>query len=304
VNELTQPGRLRRVRATAHAKLTLSLEVLGRRKDGYHDLEVLAVSIGDPTDVVEVEAVPHPAGVTLEIAGDVEYVPTGRDNLAARAAEDLLIEAGRSGHGVRMWLRKGIPAGAGLGGGSADAAAALAAVRRMLDVDVDDAGLHRLAAGVGSDVPFCLLGGAAWMRGRGEELEPVSLDGTLPIVVAIPPLRLATPAVYAAWDELGGPVAERRLEPPPAVAGLIDELANDLEAAAEAVDPRLRSFREDLEEVARGPALLAGSGSAYAILPHVETVAQASDLARRIGRKLRVPVVGTTATTAGVRLSA
>jgi len=304
VNELTQPGRLSRVRATAHAKLTLSLEVLGRRKDGYHDLEALAVSIGDPSDVVEVEAVPHPAGVTLEIAGDVDHVPTGRDNLAARAAEDLLIEAGRSGHGVRMWLRKGIPAGAGLGGGSADAAAALAAVRRMLDVDVDDAGLHQLAAGVGSDVPFCLLGGAAWMRGRGDELEPVSLDGTLPIVVAIPPFRLATPAVYAAWDELGGPVADRRLEPPPAVAGIIDELANDLEAAAEAVEPRLRSFREDLEEIVRAPAILAGSGSAYAVMPAVDTVAQASDLARRVGRRLRVPVVGTTAAATGVRLSA
>ncbi len=304
MNELTQPGRLSRVRATAHAKLTLSLEVLGRRKDGYHDLEALAVSIGDPSDVVEVEAVPHPAGVTLEIAGDVDHVPTGRDNLAARAAEDLLIEAGRSGHGVRMWLRKGIPAGAGLGGGSADAAAALAAVRRMLDVDVDDAGLHQLAAGVGSDVPFCLLGGAAWMRGRGDELEPVSLDGTLPIVVAIPPFRLATPAVYAAWDELGGPVADRRLEPPPAVAGIIDELANDLEAAAEAVEPRLRSFREDLEEIVRAPAILAGSGSAYAVMPAVDTVAQASDLARRVGRRLRVPVVGTTAAATGVRLSA
>ena len=298
MNELTQPGRLARVRATAHAKLTLSLEVLGRRKDGYHDLEALAVSIGDPSDVVEVEAVPHPAGVTLEIAGDVDHVPTGRDNLAARAAEDLLIEAGRSGHGVRMWLRKGIPAGAGLGGGSADA------VRRMLDVDVDDAGLHQLAAGVGSDVPFCLLGGAAWMRGRGDELEPVSLDGTLPIVVAIPPFRLATPAVYAAWDELGGPVADRRLEPPPAVAGIIDELANDLEAAAEAVEPRLRSFREDLEEIVRAPAILAGSGSAYAVMPAVDTVAQASDLARRVGRRLRVPVVGTTAAATGVRLSA
>jgi len=304
VNELTQPGRLRRVRATAHAKLTLSLEVLGRRREGYHDLEALAVSIGDPTDVVEVEAVPHPAGVTLEIDGDVEHVPTGRENLAARAAEDLLIEAGRSGHGVRMWLRKGIPAGAGLGGGSADAAGALAAVRRLLEVDVDDAGLLELAAGVGSDVPFCLAGGSAWMRGRGEQLEPVTLAGTLPVVVAIPPLRLATAAVYAAWDELGGPVADRRIEPPPAVAGLIDELANDLEAAAALVDPRLVSFREDLEDVARSPALLAGSGSAYAILPRVETVAQATDLARRIGRKLRVPVVGTTATSAGVRLSA
>ncbi len=304
MNEFTQPGRLSRVRATAHAKLTLSLAVLGRRRDRYHDLEALAVSISDPNDVIEVEAVPHPAGVSLEIDGDVDHVPTGPENLAARAAEDLLIHAGRSGHGVRMWLRKSIPAGAGLGGGSADAAGAIAAVRRMLEVDVDDAELDELAAGVGSDVPFCLHGGAAWMRGRGERLEPVTLDGTLPVVVAIPPFRLATADVYDAWDRLGGPTAPRRVEPPPAVADLLDELGNDLEAAAEAVEPRLASFRDDLEHVARAPAILAGSGSAYAVLPDVDTLAQASDIARRVGRKLRVPVVGTTAASTGIRLSA
>ena len=171
MNELTQNGRLGQVRATAYAKLTLSLSVLGRRDDGYHDLEALAVSIGDPHDILEFEAVPHPGGVTFTVDGDTDLVPNGRDNLAVRAAEDLLIRAGRSGHGVRMWLRKAIPAGSGLGGGSADAAAALAAVRRMLEVDIGDDELLELGASVGSDVPFCLRGGAAWMRGRGERLE-------------------------------------------------------------------------------------------------------------------------------------
>ncbi len=85
------------------------------------------------------------------------------------------MRAGRSGHGVRLVVRKQIPAGAGLGGGSADAAAALLAVRKLLDVDVDDAGIAELAAEIGSDVPFCVGGGAAWMRGRGEVIEPVSL---------------------------------------------------------------------------------------------------------------------------------
>ena len=132
-----------------------------------------------------------------------------------------------------MWLRKSIPVQAGLGGGSADAAAALAAVRRLLDVDIDAERLAALAAGVGSDVPFCLTGGAAWLRGRGELVEPVQLAGPLVLALALPPLQLATPDVYAAWDELGGPIAQRRVQAPPAVAPLAQELSNDLELAAE-----------------------------------------------------------------------
>jgi 4-diphosphocytidyl-2-C-methyl-D-erythritol kinase len=304
VNELTQSGRLGRIRATAYAKLTLSLSVLGRRDDGYHDLEALAVSIMDPHDILELEAVPHPGGVTFTADGATAHVPDGAANLAVRAAEDLLIRAGRSGHGVRMWLRKAIPAGAGLGGGSADAAAALAAVRRMLEVDISDEELRELGATVGSDVPFCLQGGAAWMRGRGERLEAVSLDGQLPLVVALPPFRISTPDVYRAWDELGGPIAQRRIAAPPAAAGIITGLANDLEVAAERVEPRLASFREELEAVAKAPVILAGSGSAYAVIPDVDSVGAAGALADRISSKLRVPATATSVAAQGVRLSA
>lgn len=304
MNELTQSGRLGRIRATAHAKLTLSLSVLGRRDDGYHDLEVLAVSIVDPHDILEMEAVPHPGGVTFSVDGDTALVPDGADNLAVRAAEDLLIRAGRSGHGVRMWLRKGIPAGAGLGGGSADAAAALVAVRRMLEIDIGDEELGEVGAAIGSDVPFCVRGGAAWMRGRGEQLEPVTLDGPLPLVVVLPPFRIATPDVYRTWDELGGPISQRRIAAPPAAAKVITGLANDLEVAAERVEPRLASFRTELEEVAQAPVILAGSGSAYAVIPDVDSVKAAGRVANQISSKLRVPASATSVAAHGVRLSA
>jgi 4-diphosphocytidyl-2-C-methyl-D-erythritol kinase len=292
------------VRATAHAKLTLSLAVYERRDDDYHEVEALAVSIADPSDVVEVEAVPHPPGITFEVGGISDDTPTGQDNLAVRAAEDLLIDAGRSGHGVRMWLRKSIPVRAGLGGGSADAAAALAAVRRLLEVDISQERLVALAAGVGSDVPFCLSGGTAWLRGRGELLEPVQLAGPLVLILALPPLQVATPDVYAAWDELGGPIAMRRVPAPPAVAPLAAELANDLELAAERVEPRLADFRAELEDAAGAPAIMAGSGSAYAVLLDTDSPTEATALARRLSRRLKVPVVGTRAVTHGVRLSA
>ena len=159
-----------RVRATAFPKLTLSLRVLDRRPDGFHDIEALVVSLGQPHDVLEAYAVPAPGGVQLELGPSEadDGIPSDHRNLAFVAAEKLMVRAGRSGHGVRLVLRKRIPAGAGLGGGSADAAAALLAVHRLLEMDVDDDAVREVAAEVGSDVPFCLRGGAAWMRGRGE----------------------------------------------------------------------------------------------------------------------------------------
>jgi 4-diphosphocytidyl-2-C-methyl-D-erythritol kinase len=300
VNELTRPSRLGRVRATAYAKLTLCLEVHERRPDGYHDLEVLAVSLGDPHDIVEARAVPHPAGVTLGVTGETVDVPEGSRNLAHRAAEDLLLRAGRSGHGVKLTLRKKIPAGRGLGGGSADAAAALLAVHRMLEMDLDDTALLEVAASLGSDVPFCCSGGAAWMRGRGELLEPVSLPAGLPFLVAIPPFHLSTPDVYAAWDELGGPRATRVVAAPDPIAAIQPELFNDLEPAAEVVEPRLVAFRESLEQAAGAGPLLAGSGSAY-VVP-MRDAEQMASVARRVSRALRVPVASASTVTRGVRL--
>jgi 4-diphosphocytidyl-2-C-methyl-D-erythritol kinase len=295
--------RLARVRATAYPKLTLSLRVLGRRPDGFHDLETLVVSLGQPQDVVEVFAVPAPGGVRLELVRSeaTDDIPDDHRNLAFIAAEKLMVRAGRSGHGVRLVLRKRIPAGAGLGGGSADAAAALLAVRRLLEVDVDDAGLLELAAEVGSDVPFCVTGGSAWMRGRGEQIEPLELPRGLAFVVAIPPFRLSTPDVYAAWDRLGGPTATRSVPAPRRIAGVLSELANDLEPAAEAVEPRLREFRTALEAATRSPALLAGSGSAY-VVP-VADARRLPALVDDVRRRMRVPVVGTTSVSRGVRLA-
>jgi 4-diphosphocytidyl-2-C-methyl-D-erythritol kinase len=293
-------SRLRRVRATAYSKLTLSLRVLGRRPDHYHELEALTISIGQPRDVIEVTAVPHPGGVTFSVLGEIDHVPTGIDNLAARAAEDVMLRAGRSGHGVNLVLRKRIPAGAGLGGGSADAAAALIAVRRLLELAIDDTVLLEVAAGLGSDVPFCVRGGAAMVRGRGEILEPVVVRAGLPFLVALPPFRLATRRVYEMWDELGGPQAERSVPAPGPVANLVSELANDLEPAAEAVEPELVEFRVSVERASGRPALLAGSGSAY-VVPVDEGV-DLPDLAARVGDRLRVPVVPATSTSVGVRI--
>lgn len=254
-----------RVELLARAKLTLSLRVLGTRPDGFHQLEALVTSVAAPFDNVELRRTLRP-GIRLVMGGPAAAgVVGGPANLATRAV--ALHGGGRGGlpgPGIRIRLHKQIPPGAGLGGGSADAAAALIGVDRLLGLATAHGALADAAARLGSDVPFCLAGGLAWMRGRGEIIEPLDPIGGPPIVIAVPPFALSTPDVYRAWDEMGGPRSRRACPPPPGLEALLpDGLVNDLEPAAEVVEPRLRPFREALEAVAGRPAVLAGSGSAY-----------------------------------------
>ena len=295
------------VRAVARAKLTLSLRVLGRRPDGYHDVDGLVVSVEEPHDVVSLRLRPFP-GITLSASGRAAAgVPAGEANLAVQAAalvfegaEDPDAPGPWAGSGLHIVLHKVIPVGAGLGGGSADAAATLLAAADLLDLRLDGPALAELGARLGSDVPFCLTGGAAWMRGRGESIEPVPPLGPMPLVIAVPPFAVSTPAVYAAWDRLGGPRSDRACPAPPAVAGLLGDLANDLEPAAEAVEPRLRPFREALERVAEAPAVLAGSGSAYAVT--AGSAAEAGALAQAVATEVGAVAFATRPAARGVVL--
>ncbi|HEV8627450.1 MAG TPA: hypothetical protein VG034_23685 [Acidimicrobiia bacterium] len=339
------------MRVVARSKLTLSLRVLGRRPDGFHELEALVVSLRDPYDVVGLRIQP-PFGVRVRLSGRaVIGVPLDETNLAARAAR-LLLDLAADGEDPGPWaasgldisLHKTIPAGAGLGGGSADAAGTLVGGARLLGLNLGTAALAALGATLGSDVPFCVAGGAAWMRGRGEILEAVTLPvGAAPpaapglaqlrtshalfepshlipqppgsggsaesgdpesagvaLVVAVPPFSLSTAAVYRAWDELGGPSSSREDPLPEGLAGrgLPDHLVNDLEPAAEHLEPRLRPFREALEALAGAPALLAGSGSAY-VVP-VPSPARAAVVATQAGVELRATAFATGLATRGV----
>ena len=219
------------LRLLAPAKLTLSLRVSGVRDDGYHliDAEMVLVDLYD-----ELELDPDGDGLTVVDPAGTES-PGAADDLVARA----LSLAGRTA-GVR--LHKRIPAGAGLGGGSSDAAAVL----RWAGVDnLDD------AARLGADVPFCLAGangsGRARVSGIGEVVEPLEfLDQTLTLLT--PPLHCSTPVVYRTWDELGGPVGAH---------------GNDLEPAALAAFPELARWRDLLGDATGQQPRLAGSGSTW-----------------------------------------
>ncbi|MGY6501378.1 MAG: 4-(cytidine 5'-diphospho)-2-C-methyl-D-erythritol kinase [Acidimicrobiales bacterium] len=210
----------------APAKLTRTLRITGVRDDGYHliDAEMVTLELADSLVVS--------AGDGLEIReASGLSIPVDGSNLVSRAL-DL---AGRTAH---VELTKRIPAGAGLGGGSADAAAIL----RWAGVDDLDA-----AAGLGADVAFCLVGGRARVRGIGELVEPLP-HVDLEITLLTPPFGCSTPAVYAAWDAMGGPTADG---------------PNDLEPAALRVEPRLAEYRDRLGDATGRTPVLAGSGSTW-----------------------------------------
>jgi len=240
------------IQLDAYAKLTLSLEVTGRRADGYHELDALVVSVSEPHD----EIVLRPAdAASITVTGPhAAGVPVDDTNLALRAAR----EAGRT---VAIELHKGIPPGAGLGGGSADAAAVL------LGVDAPDPVL--IGERLGADVPFCLTGGATRMRGVGDQLEAVELP-ELWIVIATPPFGCATPDVYRTYDDLTSGYT-RAIEMPG-----VPTLRNDLEEAAQVVEPRLATFQAAVEEAADLPAVMAGSGSSYFVVFRDQAHAEAA----------------------------
>jgi 4-diphosphocytidyl-2-C-methyl-D-erythritol kinase len=211
---------------TAPSKLTVSLRITGVRDDGFHLLDAEMVSL----DLVDDLTVFEGDGIEIDAAGD--DAPAGDDNLVQRALE-------LAGRRVRIRLVKRIPAGAGLGGGSADAAAVL----RWAGFDDAEA-----AARLGADIPFCLIGGRARVRGIGERVEPLPFEART-FTLLTPPFGCATPEVYAAWDDLGGPHA--------------DEGGNDLEPAALRVQPRLAEFRDRLARATGLRPRLAGSGSTW-----------------------------------------
>lgn len=170
----------------APAKINWTLEVLGRRTDGYHEILSVAQTIG-LWDELRLEPA---ADLQLHLSGlPLSGADQGEGNLVLRAARLLQAEAGSKG-GAHIYLHKGIPLAAGLGGGSSDAAAALRGLNRLWDLGLDLQALHDLATRLGSDVPFFLVGGTALLSGRGERVTPLPDIPARTLVVAVPPGRV------------------------------------------------------------------------------------------------------------------
>lgn len=237
----------------AYAKLNLGLRVGARRDDGFHSVGGIFQSI-DIVDSLQLT----PAEVDGIASSNGGPVIDTLDNLAFRAVAAVRREAD-STQPVAMTLEKTIPIASGLGGGSADAAAALVMAGRFFDVDI--ATLHELAPQLGSDVPFCLTGGTARVSGRGETVEPLDLLTGFAVAVVVPPVEISTPAAFRQWDEMGERtglrIAQNQL--PPVLRGEGD-LVNDLYPAATVLAPGLDDWRAELENAWGRPVMLSGSG--------------------------------------------
>lgn len=293
------------VRVRVPAKINLALCVGRRRRDGYHPLATVyqAVSLYDEVHAAWAE----PDEFSVLVTGEgADLVPTDDTNLALRAARLLArTHAPRDSLGVSLSIKKSIPVAGGLAGGSANGAAALLACAVLWDLDVGLDELTVLAAQLGSDVPFALLGGTALGSGRGEHVVPVLARGGYHWVLAFGHHGLSTPAVYHRHDEirtgLGAP------EVPPALMNALRSgdpaavgaaLVNDLQAAALDLQPRLRQVLDAGLEYGAVGALVSGSGPTCAFLAAGEaaavdlSVALSADGLCRAVRRATGPVTG------------
>lgn len=252
---------------------------MGRDAAGFHPLRGLFQTVDWYDGVVLDDA--DEDGIEVPGGG----APADETNLAWRAVAAARA-IGRRSRPVRVVVEKQIPSPAGLGGGSADAAAALNMAARSFLVDFD--AVKRIAYELGSDVPFAVVGGTAIVTGRGEYVSPQPKVGGFALAIVVPPLNLTTAAVYHAWDRLDGPVGPEigASDLPPALREY-EPLANDLYPAAVAVDPSIDEWRAELEHRWGVPVVMTGSGAAlYAYLPTrseaEDAVSQAPSEARSV----------------------
>ena len=240
----------------APAKINLYLAVLGRRPDGYHDIETLFQAIDLYDDVYIKKAADR---TTLQLPNHPELETA--DNSALHALAWLEQWAGRS-LPVEITIQKRIPIAAGLGGGSSDAAAVLAGVRALYGLDIPDDELARGALSVGADAPFFLKGGAAVGEGVGEKLTPVKLPDNYAIILVNPGFPVSTAEVYRLYSKgLTGRFAEGRLWRLLADnADIGDLLHNDLQPVCEALHPEAANVRKSLAAAGIEQILMSGSG--------------------------------------------
>ena len=258
----------------APAKINLNLRVLGRNDTtGYHDIETWMVPV-TLADELRVELLETP-GITLTCSDP--GLDSGSGNLAWKAAELFLREAGHPG-GAAIELRKHIPHGAGLGGGSSDAAAVLKALNEQAGKPFDDIDLEKLAAGLGSDIPFFVRSRPAVARGRGEILAPCPLPLPLDLLLIKPPFAIETAWAYRQWS--AGQFCPEEWTAPQLHDGV--EILNDLERPVFAKFIILAAMKKWLlEHSLVAAAAMSGSGSCmYAILRDARGAKQLADEAK------------------------
>lgn len=278
------------IHCRAPGKVNLTLAVLSRREDGFHELESWVV----PIDLCDRLQLSPADALSLRLIGDEKGAPPGPENLVWRAAEAMARAVGREPN-VAITLEKMIPAGTGLGGGSSDAAATLLGLNRLWELGWSMEQLSPVAEALSSDVPLFLTGQSAIVRGRGERIEtmPRAWQGWL--VLIVPPFRLSTAVVYREWSRTAAtgrvPAAPWTTLPCPSES-LLDQLFNDLEPAAFRVEPKLALLHAALDGLKGRAVRMSGSGAALFTLfddpAEAETWRRAAEALVPAGTMLRV----------------
>jgi 4-diphosphocytidyl-2-C-methyl-D-erythritol kinase len=250
-----------RVFVAAPAKINLCLHVGEKRADGYHDLESLVAFAGLGDEIVLAPG----EDISLQLDGPFgSALAADESNLALRAAR-LLAESAHARAGARIRLTKNIPVAAGLGGGSADAAAVLRGLVRLWNLPLDRSIRREIAAVIGADVPVCIDSAAAWMEGRGERVTPLPALPSLWLLLANPRVAVPTAQVFAMLRErrgLGMQCPLTAFEDACAVVHFLRSTTNDLEAPALAFAPVIGDVLEEMRRLPGVPlARMSGSGA-------------------------------------------
>ena len=283
---------MKTITETAYAKINLGLDIIGKRKDGYHEVSMIMQSVGLSDEVV---VGPGKDAAPISVSADMPGLSCGSDNLAYKAAELLSKHAGVSPN-VHIALKKNIFLAAGLAGGSSDAAAVLRALNKYWRLNLDLSELKRLAAQLGSDVPFCIEGGTALATGRGEILTQLTDLPPAHVVLAKPKgLEVSTAWVYQNYNK--GRVVH---------APCIWQLENRLRAGARALVPYMGNVLETVTipahpVIASIKAAMLGSGAYYAMMsgsgPTVFALADDAETSAKIAAALNDFSVETAITT-------
>ena len=271
---------------SANAKINLTLDILRRREDGYHELQMVmqAVSLADQLTVVPAR------GTEGTTASDLHFLPTGGKNLAQMAAAAFRAATGLGG-AVDVTIQKRVPVCAGLAGGSADAAAVLRAMDELTGAGLSPVELAKIGEGVGSDVPFCVLGGTALAEGRGERLTPLPPLPPCHITICKPPFSISTPQLFSR-------VNVRKIVRRPDTAGTVAALeAGDLAGVArrmynvfeDVLEPRRMAEIREIESALIDCGALGASmsGSGPSVFGLFQDQRQAQDACERLKKSYR-----------------
>lgn len=246
----------------AKAKINLTLDVIGKREDGYHELEMIMQSV-NLHDTLSIKKIKTPI---VRLDCNYPWLPTDERNIVYRAVK-LFLERINSNQGIAIYINKKIPVGAGLGGGSADAAATLVGLNRLFGMKLSKKELMEMGLSLGADVPFCIMRGTALAKGVGEKLTPVPGIHNVPILIVKPPFSVSTARIYKGLelDKIGKrPDTSKMLEAlrQRDLNEMAMNMVNVLETVTIPLHQEVQEIKDDMIEQGAINSLMSGSGCA------------------------------------------